>query len=149
MRKLFRITLVTFMYLVCLDVRRKNRQRLRSMWKLIFLEEQKVREDEATVISTYDVTDPEFVEEYSEQNKLVTKVKYYEMSDGTWRTDTHTYKYRLEITGRMNGAAKDRTFVFLSNLEDITFGQAWKASGLSSNTADYFEEEEAKLVAVK
>ena len=49
----------------------------------------------------------------------------------------------------MNGAAKDRTFVFLSNLEDIMFGQAWKASGLSSNTADYFEEEEAKLVAVK
>ena len=45
-------------------------------------------------------TDPEFVEEYSEQNKLVTKVKYYEMSDGTWRTDTHTYKDRLEITGR-------------------------------------------------
>ena len=72
-----------------------------------------------------------------------------EPSEVKKRTDTHTYKYRLEITGRMNGAAKDRTFVFLSNLEDITFGQAWKASGLSSNTADYFEEEEAKLVAVK
>ena len=74
MRKLFRITLVTFMLLSLFGC-------------------------------SYDVTDPEFVEEYSEQNKLVTKVKYYEMSDGTWRTDTHTYKYRLEITGRMNGAA--------------------------------------------
>ena len=149
MKKIFRITLVTFMLLSLFGCSQKEPSEVKKHAETDFLEEQKVREDEATVISTYDVTDPEFVEEYSEQNKLVTKVKYYEMSDGTWRTDTHTYKYRLEITGRMNGAAKDRTFVFLSNLEDITFGQAWKASGLSSNTADYFEEEEAKLVAVK
>ena len=101
---------------------------------------------EPSVVRTYEKTDSK---EAFENTEPVIMVKHYEMSDGTWRTDTHTYKYRLEITGRMNGAAKDRTFVFLSNLEDITFGQAWKASGLSSNTADYFEEEEAELVAVK
>lgn len=127
MRKLFGITLITFVLLSLFGCSQK----------------------EPSEVKTYDVTDPELVEEYFEQNKLVTKVKYYEMSDGTWRTDTHTYQYRLEITGRMNGAAKDSTFVFLSNIEDITFEQAWKASGLSSNMADYFEEEEAKLVAVK
>ena len=103
-------------------------------------------QEEPSVIKTYEVTDPELA---FEDDELVTMVKYYEMSDGTWRTDTHTYKYRLEITGRMGGAAKDSTFVLLSNLEDITFEQAWKASGFSSNSNDYFQEEDAKFVALK
>ena len=101
---------------------------------------------EPSVVRTYEKTDSK---EAFENTEPVIMVKHYEMSDGTWRTDTHTYKYRLEITGRMKGAVKDSTFVFLSNLEDITFEQAWKASGFSSNMADYFEEEEAKLVARK
>ena len=81
--------------------------------------------------------------------KLVTMVKYYEMINDTWQTDEHAYKYRLVITGRMNGAAQDSTFVYLSNLEEITFEQAWKAAGLSSNSEDYFAPEEAVLVAIK
>lgn len=52
---------------------------------------------EPSVIKTYEVTDPELA---FEDDELVTMVKYYEMSDGTWRTDAYTYKYRLEITGR-------------------------------------------------
>ena len=71
---------------------------------------------------------------------------YYQNPDGTWQVDGRTYKYRLEITGRMNNAAVDSTFVYLSNLETITFEQAWKASGLSSNMADYFSREQAVLV---
>lgn len=101
---------------------------------------------EVTVVETYEVTDADLVEEYFDKGEFVNMVKHYEMSDGTWKTDTHTYKYRLEITGRMNAAEKDSTFVFLSNIEDITFDQAWKASGFSSNTADYFKEEDAKFV---
>ena len=99
-----------------------------------------------TVVRTYEVTDAELVEEYFDKGEFVNLVKHYEMSDGTWKTDTHTYKYRLEITGRMNAAVKDSTFVFLSNIEDITFDQAWKASGFSSNMSDYFKEEDAKFV---
>lgn len=71
------------------------------------------------------------------------------MSDETWKTDDYTYQYRLEITGRMNNSTKDSTFVFLSNIKDITFEQAWKASGFSSNMDDYFDEEDAKFVAMK
>ena len=71
---------------------------------------------------------------------------YYEMSDGSWMCDGLPYKYRLEISGRMPDAAKDSTFVYLSNMEEITFEQAWKAAGLSSSTADYFAQEEAVLV---
>ena len=74
---------------------------------------------------------------------------YYEMSDGVWKCDEHTYKYRLEIRGRMPNAAVDSTFVYLSNLEDISFEQAWKAAGLSSNSNDYFAPEEAVLVEMK
>ena len=74
---------------------------------------------------------------------------YYEMSDGTWECDGHSYKYRLEISGTMPNAAVSSTFVYLSNLETITFQQAWKAAGLSSNTADYFAAEDAVLVEMK
>ena len=71
---------------------------------------------------------------------------YYKMSDGTWSCGGFSYKYRLEISGRMPNAAVDSTFVYLSNLEKISFDRAWKAAGLSSYTGDYFPPEEAVLV---
>lgn len=104
---------------------------------------------EVSVVKTYDVTDSALTEKHLENNELVTMVKYYEMSNGTWKTDDYTYQYRIEVTGKINNASKDSTFVFLSNIKDITFEQAWKASGLSSNINDYFKEEDAKLVAIK
>ena len=78
--------------------------------------------------------------------KLIT---YYKMSDGTWQTDLHSYKNRIEISGRMNNAAKDSTFVYLSNRDSITFDQAWKAAGFSSNSKDYFSVEDAVLVDMR
>ncbi len=74
---------------------------------------------------------------------------YYKMSDGTWKCNDLSYKYRLEISGRMPNAVKDSTFVYLSNLEEITFEQAWKAAGLSSYSGDYFSFEDAVLVEWK
>ena len=71
---------------------------------------------------------------------------YYEMTDGTWMCNGHLYKYRLEINGRMPNAAVDSSFVYLSNLEEITFDQAYKAAGISSNSDDYFSPELAVLV---
>ena len=52
----------------------------------------------------------------------------------------------LELTGRMHAAVKDSTYIILSNTDDITFDQAWKASGLSSNMTDYFKEKDAVIV---
>ena len=46
----------------------------------------------------------------------------------------------------MQDASVDSTFVYLSNLEIITFEEAWKAAGFSSNTDDYFSTEDAVLV---
>ena len=74
---------------------------------------------------------------------------YFKNTDGTWQVGGRNYKYRLVITGRMHNAAVDSTFVYLSNLDEITFDQAWKAAGLSSNAADYFSVEEAVLVELK
>lgn len=74
---------------------------------------------------------------------------YYEMSDGTWMCDGYIYKYRLEINGRMPNAAVDSTFIYLSNIKDIPFEQAYMAAGLSSNTEDYFQPEEAVLAEMK
>ena len=83
----------------------------------------------------------EIVETVIDEQKV-----YYKLSDGTYRIDGRNYKYRLEISGRMHDAATDSTFVYLSNLETITFDKAWRAAGYSSNTEDYFAPEEAVLV---
>lgn len=74
---------------------------------------------------------------------------YYEMSDGTWKCDNNTYMYRLEITGRMPNATKDSCFIYLSNIEEISFEQAYMSAGLSSNFKDYFSSEEAVLVEMR
>ena len=74
---------------------------------------------------------------------------YYEMSDGTWKCNDRTYKYRLEISGKIPNAAKDSMFVYLSNIEEIPFERAYMAAGLSSNSEDYFFPEEAVLVEMQ
>lgn len=79
----------------------------------------------------------------------ITNIREYSQNaDGTWVCDGNTYKYKLEITGRMPNASCDSTFVYLSNSEDITLEQAWKAAGFSSNLNDYFDVEDAVLVGM-
>ena len=71
---------------------------------------------------------------------------YFRNTNGTWQVDGRNYKYRNVLTGRIPNAAQDTTFVYLSNLEHITFEQAYKAAGFSSNCADWFLIEDAILV---
>ena len=71
---------------------------------------------------------------------------YYEMTDGKWMCDDRLYLYRFEISGRMPNAAVDSSFVYLSNIEGITFDQASRAAGISSNSDDYFSPDKAVLV---
>ena len=74
--------------------------------------------------------------------------EYSKNADGTWECEGNTYKYKLEITGRMPNATCDTTFVYLSNSEGITHEQAWKAAGFSSNLKDYFDVKDAVLVGI-
>ena len=73
---------------------------------------------------------------------------YYQNTDGTWQVDGRVYKYRLVISGELPNATAtgQATFVYLSNLETITFQQAWKAAGFSSSSEDCFPVEDAVLV---
>ena len=49
-----------------------------------------------------------------------------------------------------NNMPQDIVFYdILSNRNDITFEQAWKAGGLSSNTEDYFDVKDAIIVGQK
>lgn len=97
----------------------------------------------------YEPTPSEQIDEkYDNEDFVITKL-HYENLDGEWVSEGYTYKYRLEITGRMNHAAKNTTFIVLSNTEEITFDQTWKASGLSSNMADYFDPAVSVIVGHK
>lgn len=103
----------------------------------------------ASIQNTFEQTPSNLIEEYVENSTDVVTVTYYEMSNGTWKTDYHTYKYKLSVTGRLNNAVTDITYTILSNIENISFEEAWKASGLSSNSNDYFKVEDAVFVATK
>lgn len=104
---------------------------------------------EAEVVNTFTETPEELITERIEQGEEVTTQTYYELSDGTWKTDDCAYQYRLVVTGRLHNAVKDTTYTILSNIEEITFDQAWKASGLSSNMADYFDVEDLTFVGIQ
>ena len=71
---------------------------------------------------------------------------YYKMSDGTWKTDTHAYKYCLELSGKAPGAGLVWEFIVLSNREDLTFDDVFWASGFSSDSSAYFSPEDAVIV---
>ena len=104
---------------------------------------------ETYIVKTYLASPADEFENYLNENKIFTQIKHYQLSDGTWMTDDHSYKYKLELKGRMNQAAKDSIFHILTNNPDITFDMAWKASGLSSNSDDYFDAEDAVFVGIK
>ena len=101
-----------------------------------------------SVAETYEKTPFEQVQEDFGNSEVVV-TNYYKLDDGSWKSGDYTYKYRLVLTGRLNNAVKDSGYVVLSNTKDITFEQAWKASGLSSNSNDYFKPETAVIVGVK
>ena len=71
---------------------------------------------------------------------------YSQMTDNMWVCENHIYKYRLEVDGRMPNATKYSSFVYLSNIKEISFKQAYMAAGVSSNSEDYFSPEDAILV---
>ncbi len=96
--------------------------------------------------TTYEATGTEVLTYYYNSEQFVTTKTYYELEDGSWMANGYSYKYRLEVTGRTNNAAKNTTYVILSNKQNITFGEAWRASGLSSDMDDYFDPADAVIV---
>ena len=71
---------------------------------------------------------------------------YYSMSDGTWMCEEVSYKERLEIKGTIR--EHEVTYILLSNIGDISFEKAELNSGISSNSRDYFDPEDAIMVEI-
>lgn len=89
------------------------------------------------------------VEKMNDEEKLVITKTHSQMEDGLWVWNGLGYYYRLEITGRMHNAARNISFVVLSNRKDLAFDEVWKASGFSSNSADYFKPTDAVIVGYR
>lgn len=81
--------------------------------------------------------------ESSDTNGIVEN--YDEMSDGTWKADGITYKYRLELKGTMSNAAGESCFVVLTNNKDISFDEVAK-SIFSSNSNDWLDRSQTIIV---
>jgi hypothetical protein len=96
-------------------------------------------------IEVYEKTPAEQINQKMENEEFVYTATHYKSED-VWVADRYLYRYRLEITGRMHNAAKNSTYIVLSNTEDITFDMAWKAAGFSSNSEDYFDPQVAMIV---
>ena len=145
------ITIVLVLFCSCTKEEQETEDFPKNAVKPDFDKEEldkKFGTDEIYIVKTYSVSPSEEISEYLEDGKIYTMVKHYQLSDGSWKTDDYNYKYKLVLKGRLNNAVKDSTYEILSNSDDITFDMAWKASGLSSNSEDYFEPEDAIIVAI-
>lgn len=104
---------------------------------------QEAIKKEVSVVETFEVD-----KDTDMGNKRILST-YYKMSDGSWKTNEQIYQYKLDISGKLNNSEKTMIYTILSNKDDVTFEEAWKASGLSSNTGDYFKPEDAVIVAIQ
>ena len=68
---------------------------------------------EPCIVNTYEETSADLMEEYLESSKIITTVTYYEMSDGTWKTDSHTYQYKFG-TDRKNACSCQGQYIYHS-----------------------------------
>ncbi len=102
-----------------------------------------------TCMLVYAKTPPEEIEILMEKEEFIYTHNHYQLADGKWHSEGYEYAYRLEVTGRMNNAAKNTTYIVLSNSKDITFDQTWLAAGFSSNSEDYFDPKDAIIVGYR
>ena len=94
----------------------------------------------------YPATMLDKVSEKLAREEMLILYGHYQTVDGKWCCGDYVYDYRLELTGRMPNAAKNSTFIVLSNDKSITFAQTWPASGYSSNIDAYFDPADAIIV---
>ena len=88
-------------------------------------------------------------EDKIESGEYIITRTHHETLDGKWTADNREYEYRLQITGRMGGAAKNTTFIVLSNKRNIRFSETWPAFGYGSDTSAYFDPDEAVIVGYR
>ena len=100
-------------------------------------------------VTVYEETPTDQVEEAFDKGEFVIRKTHDQDIDGSWVCNGYSYLFRLEVTGKLHASEKNSTYIILANRKDITFDQAWKASGLSSNLNDYFTPDDAVIVGIK
>lgn len=102
-------------------------------------------------IKKYEKTPLEKIEGCFDTGTECTLVDYYKMSDGTWKSGKYNYKYKLEVYGEKKSSKNvvtGTTYIILSNKKEITFEQAWLASGFGSNMTDGIHPKNAVIVGM-
>ena len=83
---------------------------------------------------------------YEDEETIPSQYRtYYRLRDGSWKIDGRIYEYRHQLIGTMPDGT-EATFVYLSNLETMSFEQAYQASGFGDDPNGFFPPEEAILV---
>lgn len=63
-------------------------------------------EGDYSVAAVYEVTPSEELEQKRENGEYIIYTEYSALNNGMWSVGDYTYRYRLEITGKPNSAAK-------------------------------------------
>ena len=109
----------------------------------------KIMQDAFGPVTYYDLTPREQIADVIDNEEIVVIKQHYESVDGRWICGGNIYQYRLQISGKMHNAEKNTTYIVLSNTEDLTFEQTWRAAGFSSNLEDYFDPADAVVVGYR
>lgn len=64
---------------------------------------------------------------YERSEKDGVTMTYYELNDGTWRCDSTSYQFRLELSGKMPNAAQESCYIVLTDNENLTFEEVSKS----------------------
>lgn len=104
---------------------------------------------EPSIRQSYEKTESSLYDSYFDEGKDFNYITFYELTDGTWKTDRYSYKYRVEVSGQLPNSSYRVQYVYLSQEPEISFDSAWKASGFSSSQEDYFEEKDAVLATIR
>lgn len=100
------------------------------------------------IVETFEETDNSLMEEYINNSDFYNLKTYYKLSDNTYKIEGSDiiYKYKIELKGFATDE-KNIIFIVLSNREDLTFEEVMIHSGLLSDSASYFTEKDAVVVA--
>lgn len=94
MKKLFIILLSAVVLMIFTGCRTKEEAVSENVIVPDFSKEEldeKFGTDDIYIVKTYMETPANEFQEYLDNNLIFTKVKHYQLSDGSWKTDEHDY----------------------------------------------------------
>lgn len=99
---------------------------------------------------TYQKTASDKIEDAISEGKVDVIKTYYKMDDGTYTVENYSvvYKDRVELVGNPGGS-KTVTLVVLTNIEEVTFDEAWQDVMESDEYNTVLNPKESIVVAMR